>query len=48
MKWRRIPGIKKLLLGTALAGLTLARAVAADMPAYPVLPPPPPLGIPDC
>jgi outer membrane immunogenic protein len=49
MKWRRIPGIKKLLLGTALAGLTFASAVAADMPAYPVAPPPPPPpGIPDC
>jgi outer membrane immunogenic protein len=49
MKWRRIPGIKKLLLGAAFAGLTMAHAVAADMPAYPVAPPPPPPpGIPDC
>jgi outer membrane immunogenic protein len=49
MKWRRIPGIKKLLLGTALAGLSLARAWAADMPAYPMaVPPPAPPGIPDC
>jgi outer membrane immunogenic protein len=49
MKWRRIPGIKKLLLGTAFAGLTLASALAADMPAYPIPPPPPPPpGIPDC
>jgi outer membrane immunogenic protein len=47
MKWRLIPEIKKLLLGAALAGLALARAVAADMPAYPVPSPPPP-GIPDC
>jgi outer membrane immunogenic protein len=48
MKWRRIPAIKKLLLGTALAGLTFASALAADMPAYPMPPPPPPPGIPDC
>jgi outer membrane immunogenic protein len=48
MKWRRIPGIKKLLLGTALVGLTFVRAMAADMPAYPIPPPPPPPGIPDC
>jgi outer membrane immunogenic protein len=48
MKWRRIPGIKRLLLGTALAGLAMAHAVAADMPAYPMpVPPPPPPGIPD-
>ena len=49
MKWRRIPSIKKLLLGTVLAGLTVASATAADMPAYPLPPPPPPpVGIPDC
>jgi outer membrane immunogenic protein len=47
MKWRRIPEIKKLLLGTALAALGMARAMAADMPAYP-LPPPAPPGIPNC
>src|SRR5580658_4839896 len=48
MKWRRIPGMKKLLFGAALAGLTFVRAMAADMPAYPMPPPPPPPGIPDC
>lgn len=49
MKWRRIPGLEKLLLGTAFAGLTFASALAADMPAYPIAPPPPPPpGIPDC